>query len=95
MFTESEIRILEILNKKLLARLNELKQDVGEPDGVNAAIQRLLSMDCVKIIEPMGEKCYVITWKGAKGLRKVKSPEKRLGQEASFNQGYASGTVNF
>jgi DNA-binding MarR family transcriptional regulator len=78
MLTEDEITVLELLNSRLLAKLSEIKADLGnEHDGVRTTIQRLISMDCVKVIEPIGEKCYVITHKGSKILREAKNPERR------------------
>ncbi len=78
MLTESEITVLEVLNSRLLAKLGEIKKSVGDgTDGVGTSIQRLISMDFVKVVEPIGEKCFVITHRGSKALRDAKNPERR------------------
>jgi len=77
MLTENEIKVLELLSKLLLAKASELNSEFGEGDGVSTAIQKLQSMDCVKVVEPVGEKCFVITQKGTRLLRQIKNPEKR------------------
>ena len=77
MITDSEVRLLEILSKQLLAKPHELIDAFGEDDGVMKTIQKLEAMDYVKIVEPIGEKCFVITQKGTRILRDVKNPEKR------------------
>jgi hypothetical protein len=78
MLTETEICVLEILVSRLLARKGEIKAALGgKPDGVNNALQRLMSIDCVKAVEPIGEKCFVITKKGNMSLREAKNPENR------------------
>ncbi len=77
MLTEKEMMVLEMLNGQLLAKIEEIKAALGsETDGVTTSLQRLVSMDCVKIVEPIGEKCFVITHKGSKALRNAKNPEK-------------------
>lgn len=85
MLLEKELKILEMLEKQLLAKKSEINSAVGdEPNGVNAAVQRLLSMDCIKMVEPIGEKCFVITKKGTRSLREAKDPEKRAEREFQF-----------
>jgi predicted transcriptional regulator len=78
MLEEGEMRILEILSRKLLAKTNEIMTDFGENDGAETSLQRLLSMDCVKAVEPIGEKCFVITQKGTRLLKEMKNPERRV-----------------
>ncbi len=86
MLTEKEILVLELLSSRLLAKLGEIKADIGdEPDGVRTSIQRLVSMDCVKVIEPIGEKCFVITQKGSKVLRELKNPERGAKIKETFD----------
>lgn len=77
MISENELKILELLSKQLLAKSHELESVLGEDDGMSTAVQRLQSMDCVKVVEPIGEKCFVITQKGTRLLREMKNPEKR------------------
>ncbi len=75
-FTEKEISVLEMINGRLLIRRSELKNGMGDgPDGVYTAIQKLVSIDCLKMVEPMGEKCFVITKKGSRHLREARNPE--------------------
>lgn len=79
MITGKELLVLEMLNGQLLAKLNEIKAALGsETDGVATSLQRLISQDCVKVVEPIGEKCFVITHKGNKALRDAKNPEKQM-----------------
>ena len=55
MITGKELLVLEMLNGQLLAKLNEIKEALGsETDGVATSLQRLISMDCVKVVEPIG-----------------------------------------
>ncbi len=77
MIDEKEMKLLEVLSKKLLAKPSEITAEMGEGDGVTTALQKLQSMDCVKAVEPVGEKCFVITQKGTRLLREMKNPEKR------------------
>ena len=78
MMTDQEVLVLELLSSRLLARVSEIKAGiVNGPDGVRTTVQRLVSMDYVKMIEPIGEKCYVITKKGTKVLNELKNPERR------------------
>ncbi len=78
MITDKEMLVLEMLNGQLLAKLREIKAALGsETDGIATSLQKLVSMDCVKVIEPIGEKCFVITHKGSKALRNAKNPEKQ------------------
>ncbi len=77
MISDSELKILELLSKQLLAKSHELESVLGEDDGMSTAVQHLQSMDCVKVVEPIGEKCFVITQKGTRLLREMKNPEKR------------------
>jgi predicted transcriptional regulator len=78
MIDNGEMRILEILSTKLLAKTEEISAAMGENDGAIPALQKLLSMDCVKVVEPIGEKCYVITQKGTRLLKEMKNPERRV-----------------
>jgi predicted transcriptional regulator len=85
--SENEIAVLEVLSRQLLARKSEIKDAIGdEPDGVNTAIQRLVSIDFVKTVEPIGERCYVITKKGAQNLKEAKNPEKRAERQVLGHQ---------
>lgn len=84
MLTETEVKVLDILSTNLLAKTNEISAHLGEDDGVTPTLQKLMSMDCVKTVEPMGEKCYVITQKGTRLLREAKNPEKRAQQQGFF-----------
>lgn len=78
MITANEITVLEMLNGQLLAKLDEIQAALGnETDGVALSLQRLISMDYVQVVEPIGEKCFVITHKGSKVLRDSKNPEKQ------------------
>jgi hypothetical protein len=84
MISDQELLVLELLNGHLLAKLSEIEAALGsETDGVKTSLQRLISLDCVKIVEPIGEKCYVITHKGSKVLREAKNPESRV-QRSEF-----------
>ena len=85
MLNENEIKLLEVLGRLLLVKPSELSSEFGEGDGVSAALQKLQSIDCVKVVEPVGEKCFVITQKGTRLLREIKNPEKR----ASLQQGHS------
>ncbi len=76
--TQNEMKVLDILSRKLLAKSEEIKAEFGANDGAEVALQRLLSTDCVKVVEPIGEKCFVITKKGSKLLKEMKNPEKRV-----------------
>jgi hypothetical protein len=82
MLTENEVRILELLSRRLLAKSNEIRSEFEGPDGIDTALQKLISINCVKVVEPIGEKCFVITQKGTKLLREMKNPEKRAQPEA-------------
>jgi hypothetical protein len=85
MLTEDEIKVLDALSTKLLAKPGELDSVLGGEDGVGTIIQRLQSMDYVKVVEPIGEKCIVITQKGTRMLRDAKNPEKRMApQQRTF-----------
>ena len=84
MLSETEVKVLDILSKNLLARAREISAHIGEEDGVVPTLQKLMSMDCVKTVEPMGEKCYVITQKGTRLLREARNPEKRAQQQGFF-----------
>jgi hypothetical protein len=86
MLNESDVKMLEVLSEKLLAKPHELESEFGEDDGVTTTLQKLHSMDCVKVVEPIGEKCYVITQKGTRMLRDMKNPEKRAA--ANQQQGF-------
>lgn len=77
MINNQEIVILELLSRKLLAKSEEIKSEAGG-NGVSDALQRLVAMDYVKSVEPIGEKCFVITQKGSKILKEMKNPEKRV-----------------
>jgi len=78
MIENGEMKILEVLSTKLLAKTDEISAVMGENDGAVSALQKLLSMDCVKVVEPIGEKCYVITQKGTRLLKEMKNPERRV-----------------
>lgn len=86
MLSEQEVKILELLNEQLLAKLSEIKSRAGssEHNGIDIAVQRLVSMDCIRIIEPIGEKCFVITKKGTKNLQEAKNPEKKVVRKHEF-----------
>jgi hypothetical protein len=77
MLNEEEINVLDVLSKRLLAKPSELSSLFGRHDGISTILQRLQSMDCVKVVEPIGEKCFVITQKGTRVLREAKNPERR------------------
>ena len=78
MLTESEIDVLESLSKRLLARKREIAADMEESDGVEIALQSLISMGFVEGLEPIGEKCFVITKKGSVSLRDSKTALNKL-----------------
>ncbi|UCD02915.1 MAG: hypothetical protein JSV63_03990 [Candidatus Aenigmatarchaeota archaeon] len=86
MITESEIKVLEYMSRQLLAKQHELESAFGEEDGVMSTLQKLEAMDYVKVVEPIGEKCFVITQKGTRILRDAKNPEKRAA--AAKQQGF-------
>lgn len=78
MISETEVKILEFLNSHLLVRNEEIRSAFGNgANGIETSLQRLASMDCIKTIEPIGEKCFVITQKGSRLLREAKNPERR------------------
>jgi hypothetical protein len=77
MIDAGDIRILDILSRKLVAKPAEIRAAFGGEDGVTPSLQKLLSMDCIKTVEPIGEKCYVITQKGTKLLKESAGPEKK------------------
>jgi hypothetical protein len=81
--SEGELRILQILSKKLLARSREIKAEFGRSDGVDVMLSTLLSVECVNVIEPMGEKCFLITHKGAKVLEDAKAAGWKAAPQAS------------
>ncbi len=84
MLSDTEIKVLGILSKNLLAKTGEISSSMGGDDGVVPTLQKLQSMDCVKTVEPMGERCYVITQKGTRMLREAMNPEKREQQHGFF-----------
>ena len=93
MMTEQEVKILELLSNQLLARVSEIKSGVGNgQEGIKTTVQRLVSLDFVKMIEPIGEKCYVITKKGTKVLNELKNPE-RAAHGKSFSGGMTFGQL--
>ena len=98
MLTDEEVNVLELLSNRLVARLTEIKSGIGNggPDGVRTTVHRLVSLDFVKVIEPIGEKCYVITKKGSKVLKEIKNPERRAegkGLDGSATFGQLSSNV--
>jgi hypothetical protein len=81
MIDESDMKVLEMLSSKLLAKPDEIRSVLGPDDGAQTSLQKLLSMDCVKVVEPIGEKCFVITQKGTRMLKEMKNPEKRVARQ--------------
>lgn len=81
MISEDEVKVLELLSKQLLAKPHELESAFGEDNGVSTVLQKLQAMDYVKVVEPIGEKCFVITQKGTRILRDMKNPEKRAAMQ--------------
>ena len=77
MISSQEVMILEVLSRKLLAKSEEIMGEAGG-NGALDALQKLLAMDYVKVVEPIGEKCFVITQKGSKILKDSKNPEKKV-----------------
>jgi len=77
MIDEGDLRILDILSRRLVAKPGEISVAFGGSDGVTPSLHKLLAMDCIKVIEPIGEKCYVITQKGAKLLKESVSPDRQ------------------
>ncbi|MCD6495975.1 MAG: hypothetical protein J7K54_01765 [Candidatus Aenigmarchaeota archaeon] len=86
MLSDNDLRVLDIINKRLLAKHKEIREAVGEADGITESLQRLMSSDCIKSVEPMGERCFVITQKGTRILRDAKNPEKRV--QSQSQQGF-------
>jgi hypothetical protein len=82
---ESELKVLDILSKKLLARPREVKAAFGRPDGIDAILSGLIATECIQVVEPMGEKCFVITHKGTKILQDAKDAGWKT--EAQAHQG--------
>lgn len=71
MLRESEIRVLEIINRQLLVRKEELRsalREEGFDDGISIA-NRLMELGYVKFIEAVGTPCYTITQSGMKILK--------------------------
>jgi hypothetical protein len=79
MMSEEEVKVLELLSNRLVAKLSEIRSGIGEggADGIKTTVHKLVSMDFVKMIEPIGDKCYVITKKGSRILKELKNPERR------------------
>ncbi len=73
MFNDMEMRILEMLNSRPLVKQAEIRKVFGSPyDVIDAAVQRLMMGDFIKTVEPIGEKCYIMTKKGIRGFREFK-----------------------
>jgi arginine repressor len=71
MLRENEIRVLEIINRQLLVRKEELRRalrEEGFDDGISIA-NRLMELGYVKFIEAVGTPCYTITQSGMKILK--------------------------
>ena len=76
MLAENEIKVLRMMNAQKLVKVSEMKRKLGlGGDGLGTALQRLITNECVQTIEPMGERCYIITPKGSKYLKEFSSPE--------------------
>lgn len=91
--SEQEVMVLELLSSRLLARVSEIRSGIGNgQDGVKSTVQRLVSLDFVKVIEPIGEKCYVITKKGTKVLNEIKNPERNV-RGSALNGGSTFGEL--
>ena len=72
--TEKELKILDFLNSRTLARMREIGSWAGtDYNGTRAIMQTLLSNGLAKSVEPMGEKCFVITNLGSRKLEEAKS----------------------
>jgi arginine repressor len=72
MLRENEIRVLEIINRQLLVRKEELRRalrEEGFDDGISIA-NRLMELGYVKFIEAVGTPCYTITQSGMKILKR-------------------------
>jgi len=71
MLREKDKQVLEIINRQLLIRKEELKRQLrteGFDDGISIA-NRLMEMGYVKFVEAVGTPCYTITQSGMKVLK--------------------------
>ncbi|NIO23002.1 MAG: hypothetical protein GTN38_03175 [Candidatus Aenigmarchaeota archaeon] len=71
MLRERERQVLEIINRQLLIRKEELRgqlRNEGFDDGISVA-NRLMELGYVKFIEAVGTPCYTITQSGMKILK--------------------------
>jgi arginine repressor len=71
MLRERDRQVLEIINRQLLIRKEELKRQLrseGFDDGISIA-NRLMELGYVKFIEAVGTPCYTITQSGMKILK--------------------------
>jgi len=71
MLRERDRQVLEIINRQLLIRKEELKRQLrneGFDDGISIA-NRLMEMGYLKFVEAVGTPCYTITQSGMKVLK--------------------------
>jgi len=71
MLDEREIQVLEIINRQLLIRKEELisaLRSEGFDNGISIA-NRLKDLGYVKFVEAVGSPCYTITQSGMKILK--------------------------
>ena len=93
MTSEVELGILDFLSKKLLARPHEMKAELHRYDGADGTLSELVSKDYVQVIEPLGERCFVITHKGTKVLHDAKASGWRAAAQASQGSQCAQGLI--
>lgn len=84
MINDGDIRILDILSRRLVAKPAEIMNALGGADAAAPSLQKLLSMDCVKVVEPIGEKCYVITQKGTRLLKESGSLDRKQQKQGTL-----------
>ena len=76
MLTQNEMKVLELLERQRLVKLNEIRSNLSlEHDGVSSIIQRLIMLEMIKAVEPIGEKCFIITRRGSMELKGTKEKD--------------------
>ena len=70
---EKELSILCMLERQRLAKISEIRRLVGPEDGGEDAIRSLVIADSIRAVEPIGEKCFVITPEGSRRLKEIQS----------------------
>jgi hypothetical protein len=83
--------VLDFLSRRHLARAREVKASFS---GAESVVSRLLTDDCIQAVEPMGEKCFVITQKGTKELHDARESGWRPAGQAGSGQARGASGLN-